>query len=1043
MSAVGLIVGRCPVMFPHMSIRVPTAWRRRLVPAVPALAMLSFAPARDGRILDDFTDVSAWRAYTSPGATFALAPEAGALRVDFTVPHGRAWAVVRRALSFEFPDDYTLSYRVRGPAQAQLQVRVHGRPEWTSWTANARDSIVAAVWDTVRFQPRHLEPAAVAAARPDSVMFVDFVIVPGAAGTGTLWIDDLMLEERAEREPDSVASVRASTFEYAHPPERATDGDSTTGWRSAADLTQWLAIDLPERRTLGGIVLDWGPEDYAAHYEVMLSSDGVRWISWYQALDADGGRDWIPLPDAETRHVRIDMIRSGRGAGYALREVGILSHEEVPTRDAFHGRVARESTAGLMPRGLTGATAPWVPLGLPADTLEALLSEDGAIELPRGNASLEPFLLTDPGLRTWTAVQPRTRLVEGDLPIASVRWQHADSLELQTTAFVTGAAGAATLFVRYRVENRGAAPRPVVLFVAIRPFAVAPRADRGIVGRIDEVSWDGYAVTVDGTQRIVPLVPPTTYGGTTAARGDIVESLAKGELPAVPRTLDPNGMASAALAFELDVPAGGARDAILAVPFDSASVVPEPGSTMAESADAFVQAMTASAARWRAHLDASSPRGPAQAEDVLRTFRSSIAWIDIVADGARIQSGARRAEAAFLPSGALTAATLLRLGRHDAVRDYVDLFARAQTADGRIPCCIDARGAVFDADESATSAFLQLIADYHRYSGDVAFVERLWPAVEGAAIALERRLAVPATAAEEDEPPIRGPVSLHETGQRPGTDTLVELLLAARGIAGAEYIAEVLGRTVQRDRWTAVREGRAAPALAAAARTTDPLTAATLVRMGGEQFALGAEDLRSVLESGWSRIAARADDQSNGDAFSAHELRLVSAFARLTWKARAIAALSTFLDARSPWNQWAEVEGPATPDSAAGDHTHAGVAADYIAAVLDLFAFERERDETLVVAAGIPDGWLSEGTGVSLPGISTQWGRLDLSLRAEGPRVHIAFGEGLRAPPGGIEVHSPLGRPITRATADGRTMPIEQGAIVRLDAVPAELILYY
>lgn len=684
---------------------------------------------------------------------------------------------------------------------------------------------------------------------------------------------------------------------------------------------------------------------------------------------------------------------------------------------------------GLMPRGtlrLIGS-APWVPLGLPEDTREVLLSEDAAIELPAGNALLEPFLRTDTGLRTWGTVNSQVRLVEGDLPLASLRWQHADSLELETTAFVAGDS-AGTLLVRYRVENRGAARRNTTLFVAIRPYTVAPRGEDGNVGRIDEVSWDGYAVTVDGTQRIVPLVPPGAFGARSTAQGDVVESMVTGQLPAVPHVLDPNGFASAALAFELEVPVGGMRDVFLAVPFDSSSVVPQPGATMAEAADAFVQAMTSSGRRWRARLDAPSLRGPAQAEDVLRAFRSSIAWIDIAADGARLQPGARHDEA-FLASGAFTASTLLRLGRHDAVRDFLDLFASAR-ADGRIPCCIDARGPVFDDGAGAEGAFLGLAAEYYRHTGDRAFLERIWPAVEAAAITIERQLAPSRPSAGNDEPPVYAD-AVRETDTSVMRDTVVALMLSARGIAGAAQIAEILGHTAQRDRWSAVRDRRAAPALAEAPPPTDPHVAAVLVRLGGSRFDLGAEALRNVLESAWAEVAARLEGQAR-DTARAQGLRLVSAFARLTWKARANDALEELLDGRrpAPWNQWAGDDG-----------APADAAADYIAAVLDLFAFERA--DTLVIAAGVPDTWLAEGTSISLAGLSTSWGRMDLSLRAEGPRVHVSFGNALRVPPGGIEVHSPLGRPVSRATVDGRTVPVERNAVVRLATVPRELVLYY
>ena len=88
-------------------------------------------------------------------------------------------------------------------------------------------------------------------------------------------------------------------------------------------------------------------------------------------------------------------------------------------------------------------------------------------------------------------------------------------------------------------------------------------------------------------------------------------------------------------------------------------------------------------------------------------------------------------------------------------------------------------------------------------------------------------------------------------------------------------------------------------------------------------------------------------------------------FVRLGWRQRAQELLDFFFADRRPpgWNQWAEVVGrePRQPRFV-GDMPHGWVASDFIRSALDLFAYEREADNALVLAAGLPcSGWRARG----------------------------------------------------------------------------------
>ena len=92
------------------------------------------------------------------------------------------------------------------------------------------------------------------------------------------------------------------------------------------------------------------------------------------------------------------------------------------------------------------------------DDAEALINEHGAIEPHAGGFSIEPFLRVGRKLVTWADARQTQSLAKGYLPIPSVTWS-AGALKLEVTTFAAGAPDSSSLYARYRITNRGKAPR--------------------------------------------------------------------------------------------------------------------------------------------------------------------------------------------------------------------------------------------------------------------------------------------------------------------------------------------------------------------------------------------------------------------------------------------------------------------------------------------------------------------------------------------------------------------------------------------------------
>ncbi len=155
---------------------------------------------------------------------------------------------------------------------------------------------------------------------------------------------------------------------------------------------------------------------------------------------------------------------------------------------------------------------------------------------------------------------------------------------------------------------------------------------------------------------------------------------------------------------------------------------------------------------------------------------------------------------------------------------------------------------------------------------------------------------------------------------------------------------------------------------------------------GGEQARLPQALLHGTFERYWREFAQRRDGKREWDAYTPYEWRNVAAFVRLGWRERAWEAVRFFFDDRAPqpWNQWAEVVSrtPRKPFFV-GDLPHAWVASDFVRSALDMFAYAREVDDSIVLAAGIPVDWL-DGEGIAIGDLRTPDGRLGYNLRRDG-----------------------------------------------------------
>jgi len=373
---------------------------------------------RAGRrvLIDDFEDASRWEPHPSDGVRLTVGSDAGvhgrALRLDFAFSGG-GYALVRRAVDLDLPENYRLRLAVRGQCLPNdLELKLIDASGDNVWWHNRRSFTFPTKWDSLSSRKRQITFAwgPVGGGEIHHVAAIEIAVTAGSAGPARCG----STTSRSRRcRPRGRAAAAGGRRVLVARGSRARAGGGWGSGHLVVELTPrpaTVARPRPRLRARVRRVRDrLGGRTTSGRLRGGSGERPRGWRVLRTVRDGNGGRDYLYLPEGEARRLRIRALSFAPVGGMAIAEVAVEPLAFGESFNRFYEAIARAAPRGTYRAACRASSAvdrdrpTRRPRGVPA--LRGRHARDR-----QGRCSIEPFLFDGRRLIGWNEARVTQRL---------------------------------------------------------------------------------------------------------------------------------------------------------------------------------------------------------------------------------------------------------------------------------------------------------------------------------------------------------------------------------------------------------------------------------------------------------------------------------------------------------------------------------------------------------------------------------------------------------------------------------------------------------
>jgi len=1032
--------------------------------------------------LDRFETTDGWNFIKSDGVNVNLSIEKGltgnAVRFDYDFTKGTGYGGIQKFFPIDLPVNYEFTFYVKAESPANnFEIKFIDSTGNNVWWVSNRNYDFPKEWKKIRIKKRHIGFAwgPTSDQNMKRIDRIEFTIASFVGGKGTLWIDDLRFEPLPpESQSYPVPTITTSTSTAHHPPANMVDTSALTYWQSSGPTNQQVWIDFKCQREFGGLQINWLKNHFAAHFEIYLSDDGKKWENAKDIESNLGDVSFIRLPETSARYVRINLIKANSDQGFAISEIKFLNIGNSLTKNDFLIYTAKNSAKGNYPGYFLEQASYWTITGVNNDVKEALINEDGMVEIDKAQFSIEPMIFTGGSLYNWSNVQAIQSLGSPKdknefVFIPTVTW-NCDSLEFATGVTAYGEANKnSRLNIGYSFKNLSTKPKTFEFYLLVRPYQVNPYYQflnlTGGVGKIANIKeGEGNVVFVDD-KVLLSQKKYDDFGAAVGSEGDIVDLLRNGSMPPKKAAHDPDGLANGIIKYAFQLSPGADTAFYMIVPFYGSKAT---GELVMENAGA--ESLYA-AEFWKEKTGHIRFNLPESANRIVNTYKSNLAYILINRDEAGIQPGSRSYERSWIRDGALTSSALLKSGIVPEVRDFINWYTGHQYENGKVPCVVDHRGPDPVPENDSHGEMIYLIREYFNFTHDTAFLSSKNDAVLKAVDYIEMLVAERSTDHfKNGNDSIRAYYGLvtesisHEGYSAKPMHSYWDDFFTMKGLKDAAEIQKILGEQKSYERIQNIRDTfktNLYNSLHLAMKTRhidyipgcvelgdfDATSTTIALTPCNELNNLPKPQVYNTFDKYHTFFRNRRDGTLDWVNYTPYENRLIGSFILLDQPDKAHELIDFFLNDQRPkgWYHWAEVvwNDYRTPRYI-GDMPHTWVGSDFINAVRSMFVYENEYDQSLVLASALYQDWIDATDGMSVENLPTYYGEISYAIIKDNNKYNFSISGDVKLPANGIKIRNFNGSKLpVRVTVNGAERTDFSEKEILVNTVPAEVMIYY